>query len=756
MKQNLIASILVVTAMAGAMARTTNGQQLDTDQTPGQPPSPLNGGGQKVGGGSGPRSMGACTDSAGQKEQLQREDQRHAQATSRLSSALEEALKSGGPGGQQAANLFQQEIDSENKLHECTAQWIHGGCPRNEPPCQPSIWDQLANYTQPVESNKNSGGCGQAIKGPWVQQGSIVACIRKFQPCQSITVQVAPDGDPQAYGYTPGSEVTFTQADTALGVPPLGSQIDTSPGATIKLDVGRTRMEPYYVGMWPWGQASCPATGSAQCPKAPAVDSQVCWAHLPPGKLCAEKGQFWNENGQVVELRGVNVAGTSKTPPFLPLPKSAHVTYPPTPGEAAHFFVDNTDVRQLDYLQTSGFNVLRLLFVWEAYEPMPDAPDKSYLEMFSLIAREAWKRGIYTIVDFHQDAFARSVDYGCGEGFPPWALGEGLLKLPPRNDGFCANWMTMAFTDLNGVQRAFNDFYSGNAPNHLRSRYLQLFGTLAQRFRQVPGVIGYDVLNEPFSYSFDNDLKELYRDVGDAIRTQDPGAMLFLEPDLLADTNGKALLPKPFDTRTNVVYAPHFYDPAIMGSKNYSGPATSEQAFAAMRAFAMGWQAPLFLGEFGAPAVAIGASDYIGLLYDLLDGGQVGAPPASGAQWVYSPGWTPDKFDGWDTENFSIVSDQGPRPQLFVPRAYARSVSGIPTRQVVGANSIHLEWINAPQKSNQTVIFAPPPRPFAPVNINTYGVPSGQLNCQSAGQQQVVCSSDCWQRSFQVTITFGP
>ena len=80
-------------------------------------------------------------------------------------------------------------------------------------------------------------------------------------------------------------------------------------------------------------------------------------------------------------------------------------------------------------------------------------------------------------------------------------------------------------------------------------------------------------------------------------------------------------------------------------------------------------------GEFGAPAIAEGAIDYIRLLYDLPDGGQVGAPPFSGAQWVYSTGWTPDKFDGWDTENFSIVDNKGPRTQLFVPRAYALRVA---------------------------------------------------------------------------------
>jgi endoglycosylceramidase len=491
-------------------------------------------------------------------------------------------------------------------------------------------------------------------------------------------------------------------------------------------------------------------------PPATRLDPQACWAHLERGRLCAEYGQFWNENGQVVILRGVNVAGTSKVPPFLPLPKSPNVTYPPPRRHAAHFFTDNTDVRQLDYLQTSGFNVIRLLFNWEAYEPAPDHPNDSYLQMLTLIASESWKRGIYTVVDFHQDAFARWVDYGCGEGFPQWALGDGFLKLAPRNDFWCANWMTMAFTDLNGVQRAFNDFYAGRAPNQLRARFVSLMGTLAQRFHKQPGVIGYDILNEPFSYNFDNDLKDLYRDAGEAIRSSDPGAILFLEPDLLTDTNGQARLPKPFDTRTNVVYAPHFYDPTIMGPKKYSGPAASQQAFVAMRAFAKAWQAPFFLGEFGAPATAEGAADYITLLYDLLDGGQTDASPASGAQWVYSPGWTADKYDGWDTENFSIVDNHGPRTQLFVPRPYAREVSGIPNKLVVTGNSIHLEWMNEPQKTNQTVFFVPSAQTITPANIDTSGVPSGQLDCRAAGPQQVVCSSDEWETPLQVTITFTP
>jgi hypothetical protein len=64
--------------------------------------------------------------------------------------------------------------------------------------------------------------------------------------------------------------------------------------------------------------------------------------------------------------------------------------------------------------------------------------------------------------------------------------------------------------------------------------------------------------------------------------------------------------------------------------------------------------------------------------------------------------------------------------------------------------------MNEPQKTNQTVFFVPSAQPIAPANIDTSGVPSGQLDCRAAGQQQVVCSSDEWEKPLQVTITFTP
>jgi endoglycosylceramidase len=117
------------------------------------------------------------------------------------------------------------------------------------------------------------------------------------------------------------------------------------------------------------------------------------------------------------------------------------------------------------------------------------------------------------------------------------------------------------------------------------------------------------------------------------------------------------------------------------------------------------WGVPLFLGELGAPAEAENAGAYMNMLYRRLDEGFL-----SGAQWVYTPGWTPEAKDGWNMEDLSVVDDVGRGRPNFRVRPFPRRIAGTPSSLVVTAeadllaNFIELTWDHNPAMG-ETEIF---------------------------------------------------
>ena len=104
--------------------------------------------------------------------------------------------------------------------------------------------------------------------------------------------------------------------------------------------------------------------------------------------------------GRSVIFHGVNVV--YKVAPYIPQ------------RETFDSQLSLTDV-ELDDLVKWGFNFVRLGVMWEAVERTPDTFNETYLDEVEGLINRLGQRGIYTLVDAHQDVLARRI---CGEGMP--------------------------------------------------------------------------------------------------------------------------------------------------------------------------------------------------------------------------------------------------------------------------------------------------------------------------------------------------
>ena len=400
---------------------------------------------------------------------------------------------------------------------------------------------------------------------------------------------------------------------------------------------------------------------------------------------------FRAPGGAALILRGVNVAADSKLPPFRA------VTDPATA------FAD---------LPAHGVTVARVLFTWEAYEPEPGVYNAQYLDYVASLIRSLAALNILSIVDMHQDAYARGLDNGCGDGFPEWAVSPraaaaASVKQEPVNTKLttgprCADWLRAALLDV-PTAAAWADFYD-NADG-ARSAFVNVWRRVAAALASEPGVLGYDILNEP-ALSEKLSIAPLYTDVAAAIRSVDPDAVIFLGASLTSAGGAPTLLPDL--GLSNTALAVHYYPPP--GTPTLVAVAGAGASLAGWSVVAKKWGVPMFVGEYGAqpsddkPHV-VSAEGYILGFTSLLNSFLI-----SGTQWAWTAAWSPSHGDGWNAESFSVVDAAGAPRSNWPVVPYPAVTAGAPTRFIADGKGrkLEFEWdgdANATPVS--TRVFAP-------------------------------------------------
>jgi endoglycosylceramidase len=369
---------------------------------------------------------------------------------------------------------------------------------------------------------------------------------------------------------------------------------------------------------------------------------------LPSSHLHADGITLRDALGRVVVLRGVDAGGRSKLAPFAPF----------------DFTSDGYDAALAAYLDRAaswGIDALRVPFVWAAVEPNEGSYDEAFLARYDAFLDAAWARGMFTIVDFHQDVYA---DVFCGDGFPDWTLAGPLPA--PHDD--CPNWGGEYLSDP-AVQAAFDGFWADGST--VRTSYDALWDMMAKRYAVHPGVVGFEPFNEPGWGTADmttwesSTLTTFYGEMASRLRTTAPDALFFFDATGVDGVTLSTALSRPIGE--GLVFAPHYYQYAAL-SGTAPDPERVKSDLDQWAARGTAWSVPVLLGEFGAKNSTPDVEAYLSAHFDALD-----ALGMSGTTWEYSV-----SAELWNGEDLSVVGADGrenPAAPALV-RPYPRAIAG--------------------------------------------------------------------------------
>lgn len=203
------------------------------------------------------------------------------------------------------------------------------------------------------------------------------------------------------------------------------------------------------------------------------------------------------------------------------------------------------DADDATFLADSGFEVVRLGTTAASLMPSPGVIDEAYLDSFQETVDVLNAAGLSVLVDLHQDGWGPTLG---SDGFPGWmTITHGAEDTGTE--------FPLYYVTNPAIQAAFDSFWAneegpGGVP--LQDRVAAMFTALAERFAGNPGVLGYDLLNEPWPGTVwepcasapegcpaqDQALDAYHARMTAAIRAVDATALVFGEPYVLFNFGG--------------------------------------------------------------------------------------------------------------------------------------------------------------------------------------------------------------------------
>jgi hypothetical protein len=289
----------------------------------------------------------------------------------------------------------------------------------------------------------------------------------------------------------------------------------------------------------------------------PAARAQDAAPPAKDGFVRAQGTRFVNPDGSTFKIKGMSFGNWLLPEGYMfkfrvqrsPREIESVIEYLAGPEEAARFWKDFRDVyireEDIAFLKAAGFTTVRIPLHFKFFT----TPDSEGWALIDRVLGWCKAHGIKAILDIHAAPGGQTgVNHDDGVGYP-------LVFYVPE----------------------------------YRRQTVDLWRRVAERYKDEPAVLGYDLLNEPISPYHDADylnprLEPLYAEITQAIRSVDTNHPVILAAAQWSTNFG--VFGPPFDANAAYTYHKFWASPERREVQDYVN-------------FANRWGVPLFLGETG-------------------------------------------------------------------------------------------------------------------------------------------------------------